>query len=350
MLTHVQEVSYSRVSNVQELFSVGDQVKLKVISIDHEKLQVGTSIKQNFPDPFEKITNYKVGSKEKFKAVKIVDYGVFCEFLDLPGLTTLLHSSEIDWLRKNVDPRKIIKVGDIFECVIQDIDPTKRRCAISKKMATPNPWEILAKDFPVGSDCDGIISSTNEYAAFVKLGESEIDGFLHANDIDFTGKPEDNLKKLNKNDKIKVRILEINVNDQKVRVGARQLKKDPMDYFSGMAVGDTLTVQVISSDNSKGLMVKPEGYEGPEILIKKSQIAIAAQDSRASRFLKGDRIDCAISEKNIERRKIGLSIKLLEELQNKEAVDKFSSPLSGKNLPFSSLSEKLDDKKKDKDK
>ena len=349
VLTHVQEVSFSRVSNVQELFSIGDQVRQKVISIDYEKLQVGTSIKQLSPDPFEKISNYKVGSKEKFKAVKIVEYGVFCEFLDLPGLTTLLHSSEIDWLRKNIDPKKVIKVGDIFECIIQEIDTSKKRVAISKKMAMPNPYEVFAKDFPVGSDCDGIVESKNDYALFVRLENSKIDGFLHANDIDFLGKPEENLKKLNKNDKIKVRILEINIDDHKVRVGAKQLKKDPLDYFQGKSVGDTITVKVVSSEKN-GLMVKPEGYEGSEILIKKSQIAVASQDARPSRFLNGDRIDSAISELNLEKRKVSLSIKLLEELQNKEAVSKFSSPLSGKNLPFQSLSDRLDDKKKDKDK
>ena len=346
-LTHVQEVSYSRVSNVQEIFSIGDQVKLKIISICYEKLQVGTSIKQLLPDPFEKISNYKVGSKEKFKAVKIVEYGVFCEFLDLPGLTTLLHSSEIDWLRKNIDPKKVIKVGDIFECVIQEIDTTKKRVAISKKMAIPNPYEVFAKDFPVGSDCNGIVESKNDYALFIRLENSKIDGFCHANDIDYFGKPEENLKKINKNDKIKVRILEINIDDQKLRVGAKQLKIDPLNYFKEKSVGNTITVKVISSD-SKGLMVKPEGYEGSEILIKKSQIAVAAQDSRPSRFLNGDRIDVAISELNLEKRKVSLSIKLLEELQNKKALEMGSNPLSGRQLPFSSLSDKLDDKKKDK--
>ena len=127
-------------------------------------------------------------------------------------------------------------------------------------------------------------------------------------------------------------------------VGLKQLEKDPFDFFKGKKVNDIITVQVVSSD-SKGLMVKPEGCD-LEFLIKKSQIAVSAADARPSRFVGGERIDSAISEINFDKRKVNLSIKLLEELQNKEAVDKFSSPLSGKNLPFSSLSEKLDDKKK----
>ena len=124
----------------------------------------------------------------------------------------------------------------------------------------------------------------------------------------------------------------------------KQLEKDPFDFFKGKKVNDIITVQVVSSD-TKGLMVKPEGCD-LEFLIKKSQIAVSAADARPSRFVGGERIDSAIAEINFDKRKVNLSIKLLEELQNKEAVDKFSSPLSGKNLPFSSLSEKLDDKKK----
>ena len=124
------------------------------------------------------------------------------------------------------------------------------------------------------------------------------------------------------------------------------MEKDPFDWFKDKKVNDTITVQVISSD-SKGLTVKPEGAE-LQFLIKKSQIALRTADARPSRFVGGERIDAAIAELNFDKRKASLSIKLLEELQNKEAVSKFSSPLSGKNLPFSSLSEKLDDKKKDK--
>ena len=124
----------------------------------------------------------------------------------------------------------------------------------------------------------------------------------------------------------------------------KHLLPDPFDFFKGKKVNDIITVQVVSSD-SKGLIVKPEGCD-LEFSIKKSQIAVSAADARPSRFVGGERIDSAISEINFDKRKVNLSIKLLEELQNKEAVDKFSSPLSGKNLPFSSLSEKLDDKKK----
>ena len=342
VLVHLQEISYSRVNHPDEIFNIGEKHDLKVITIDKEKLQVGCSIKQLSPDPFEHISNYEVGKSYKVKVEKITDYGCFCSLE--PGLSTLLHNSEMSWTKKNVTPKKMFKMGDTIDCVITDIDIEKRRVAISHKLTTENPFVTLEKKYPVGSEIDTVVTNSNEYALYVKLGEFDIDGFLHSNDLSYTKKSEEILKEFNKGDKLKVKILEIKADEQKVRVGLKQLAKDPFDYFDGKKVNDIITVQVISSDN-KGLVVKPEGCE-LEFIIKKSQIAVSSADARPSRFVGGERIDAAISEISRETRKVSLSIKLLEELQNKEAVSKFSSPLSGKNLPFSSLSEKLDDKKK----
>ena len=341
VLVHLQEISYSRVNHPDEIFNVGEKHDLKVISIDKEKLQIGCSIKQLSPDPFEHISNYEIGKKYKVKVDKITDYGCFCSLE--PGLSTLLHSSEISWTKRNTVPKKLFKVGDMIDCVITEIDKEKRRIAISHKLTIENPYETFKNKYPEGSTVDGVISSFNEYALYVKLGEFDIDGFLHANDLSYLNNGEDELKKYRKGEQIKVKVLEIKRDEQKVRVGLKQLEKDPFDWFKDKKVNDTLTVQVISSDN-RGLMVKPENCE-LEFLIKKSNIAVNSADARPSRFVGGERIDAAISELNLEKRKVSLSIKLLEELQNKEAVTKFSSPLSGKNLPFSSLSEKLEDKK-----
>ena len=344
VLVHLQEISYSRVNHPDEIFNIGEKHDLKVISIDKEKLQIGCSIKQLSPDPFEHISNYEQGKKYKVKVVKITDYGCFCELE--AGLSTLLHSSEISWTKKNISAKKIFKVGDLIDCIITEIDKDKRRVAISHRLTTENPYLSLEKEYPVGSEIEGTVVSTNEYAVYVNLENYDIDGFLHANDLSYNGRPEDELTKYKKGLKLKVKILEINKEDFKVRVGLKQLEKDPFDWFRDKKVNDPITVQVISSD-IKGLMVKPEGSD-LQFLIKKSQIAVSSADARPSRFVGGERIDAAIAELNLERRKVSLSIKLLEELQNKEAVSKFSSPLSGKNLPFSSLSDQLDDKKKDK--
>ncbi len=341
VLVHLQEISYSRVNHPDEIFNIGEKHDLKVISIDNEKLQIGCSIKQLSPDPFEHISNYEIGNKYQVKVDKITDYGCFCSLE--PGLSTLLHSSEMSWTKRNIIPKKIFKIGDMIECVITEIDKDKRRIAISHKLAIENPYQSFMDKFPEGSEIDGIVSSSNEYALYVKLGNFEIDGFLHANDLSYINNPEDELKKFKKGDQIKVKVLEIKKDEQKIRVGLKQIGKDPFDWFNGKSVNDVITVRVVSSDN-KGLVVKPENCE-LDFLIKKSNIAVNASDARPSRYVGGERIDAAISELNLDKRKVTLSIKLLEELQNKEAVTKFSSPLSGKNLPFSSLSEKLDGKK-----
>ena len=341
VLVHLQEISYSRVNHPDEIFNIGEKHDLKVISIDKEKLQIGCSIKQLLPDPFEHITNYEIGKKYKVKVDKITDYGCFCSLE--PGLSTLLHSSEMSWTKRNIVPKKIFKIGDMIECVITEIDKDKRRVAISHKLTIENPYETFMNKYPEGSEVKGTVSSLNEYALYVKLNDFDIDGFLHANDLSYTNNPEEELKKFKKGDNLNVKVLEIKKDEQKIRVGLKQLSKDPFDWFKDKKVNDIITVQVVNTDN-KGLTVKPEECE-LEFLIKKSNIAVNSSDARPSRFVGGERIDAAISELNMEKRKVNLSIKLLEELQNKEAVSKFSSPLSGKNLPFSSLSEKLSDKK-----
>ena len=341
VLVHLQEISYSRINHPDEVFNIGEKHDLLVISVDKEKLQVGCSIKQLSPDPFEHISNYELNKLYKVKVVKITDYGCFCELE--PGLSTLLHSSELSWTKKNISAKKMFKIGDVIDCVITEIDKEKRRVAISHRLTKENPYEALEKKYPVGSEIEGKISTINEYAIYLYVESFDIDVFLHSNDLSYTENPEEELKKYKKGDSLKVQVLEIRKDEQKVRVGLKQTKADPLDYFKNKKINDIVTVKVISSDN-KGLVVKPEDSD-LNILIKKSQIAINSADARPSRFVGGERIDAAISEIDLEKRKVNLSIKLLEELQNKEAVSKFSSPLSGKNLPFSSLYDKL---KKDK--
>jgi len=346
VLVHLQEISYSRVNHPEEIFNIGEKHNLLVISVDKEKQQVGCSIKQLSPDPFEHISNYELNKEYKAKVVKLMDFGAFCELE--PGLTTLLHSSELSWTKKNPSAKKIFKIGDEVSCIITEINKEKRRVSISHRLTQENPYIKLEKKHKVGSIVEGVISSINDYAIYIKIEDFDIDGFLHANDLTYEKNQEEELKKYNKGDKLKVKILEVKADQQKVRVGLKQTENDPFGWFNDKKINETITVKVVQSD-SKGLLVQPEGSK-IKLQIKKSQIAINAADARPSRFVGGERIDAAISELDTTKRKVSLSIKLLEELQNKEAVSKFSSPLSGKNLPFSSLSDKLkktDKKKKD---
>ena len=344
VLVHLQEISYSRVNHPDEVFNIGEKHDLKVISVDKEKLQVGCSVKQLSQDPFEHIENYELNKVYKVKVVKIMDFGAFCELE--PGLTTLLHSSELSWTKKNLSAKKMFKVGDEIDCVITEIDKDKRRVAISHRLTKQNPYEVFNNKYPVGTIIEGEVVNKNEYSLFVKVGDLDIDAFLHCNDLTYLNNGEEELEKYKKGDKFKVKVLEIKTSEQKIRVGLRQTQSDPFDWFKDKNVNQTITVKIISSDN-KGLIVRPEGCE-MDFSIKKSQIAINAADARPSRFTGGERIDCAIADLDLSKRKVSLSIKLLEEIEKKEALEKYGSEGSGKNLPFSSLSEDL--KKKDKKK
>ena len=346
VLVHLQEISYSRINHPDEIFNIGEKHDLLVISVDKEKLQVGCSIKQLSPDPFEHISNYELSKPYKVKVVKIMDFGAFCELE--PGLSTLLHSSELSWTKKNPSAKKMFKVGDEIQCVITEIDKEKRRVAISHRLTIENPYELMEKKYPIGTEVEGVVNTISEYALYLTIDNLEIDTFLHCNDLTYGNAPEEELKKYKKGDKLKVKVLEIKKDQQKIRVGLRQTKADPFDWFKNKKVNDTVTVKVVRSD-TKGLAVRPEGCE-LDFVIKKSQIAINSADARPSRFVGSERIDAAISELDLNKRKVSLSIKLLEELKNKEAVSKFSSPLSGKNLPFSSLSDKLEKKQKKEEK
>ena len=346
VLVHLQEISYSRVNHPDEVFNIGEKHDLKVISVDMEKLQVGCSVKQLSPDPFEHIENYELNKIYKVKVVKLMDFGAFCELE--PGLTTLLHTSELSWTKKNVSSKKMFKVGDEINCIITEIDKEKRRVAISHRLTLENPFDVFEKKFPIGTVVESEVVNKNEYSLFVKIGNLDIEAFLHCNDLTYLNNGEEELTKYKKGDKLEVKVLEIKSSEQKIRVGLRQTKTDPFDWFKDKKSNQAITVKIISTDN-RGLIVRPEGCE-MDFQIKKSQIAINASDARPSRFTGGERIDCAIVDLDFNKRKVNLSIKLLEEIEKKEALEKYGAEGSGKNLPFSSLSKDLENKDKKKDK
>ena len=228
-----------------------------------------------------------------------MDFGAFCELE--PGLSTLLHSSQLSWTKKNVSVKKMFKVGDEIDCVITEIDKEKRRVAISHRLTQENPFDTFNKKYPEGTIVEGEVVNKNEYSLFVKVGDLDIDAFLHCNDLTYLNNGEEELAKYKKGDKIKVKVLEIKSSDQKIRVGLRQTQTDPFDWFKDKKENQIITVKIISTDN-KGLVVRPENCQ-MDFQIKKSQIAINAADARPSRFTGGERIDCAIAELDFEKKK-----------------------------------------------
>ena len=241
----------------------------------------------------------------------------------------------------------MFKIGDEIDCVITEIDKDKRRVAISHRLTRENPFITFERKYPVDTIVEGEIVNKNEYSLFVKIDNLDLDAFLHCNDLTYSNNGEEELAKYKKGEKIKVKILEIKPSEQKIRVGFRQTQPDPFEWFKDKNVNQTITVKVISTDN-KGLIVKPEGCD-LDFQIKKSAIAINATDARPSRWTGGEKLDCAIADLDLSKRKVTLSIKLLEEIEKKEALEKYGSEGSGKNLPFSSLSEDLKKKEEKKD-
>ena len=273
-----------------------------------------------------------------------MDFGAFCELE--PGLITLLHSSELSWTKKNISVKKMFKVGDEINCIITEIDKEKRRVAISHRLTQENPFKTFEEKYPVGTVIESKVVNKNEYSLFVKVENLDVDAFLHCNDLTYLNNAEEELEKYKKGDIIKVKVLEIKVSEQKIRVGLKQTQTDPFDWFKDKSINQIITVKVISTNN-KFLTVRPEGCE-MDFQIKKSAIAVNAADARPSRWTGGEKLDCAIADIDFEKRKATLSIKLLEEIEKKEALDKYGSEDSGKNLPFSSLSEDLKKKEDEK--
>ena len=345
-LVHLMELSYSRISHPEDVLNIGDAKDLLIIGIDKEKLQISTSIRQLSPDPFLEVDKYKINENYQIKVIKFLDFGLFGEFVDLNGLTVLLHNSELSHLKKNLTAKKLFKLGEIITVKLIDVDKDKRRIAASYKATQENPFKAFEKKYKVGDVCEMTVKSSNEYALFAATEDfPELDCFLHCNDLTFNEQSEEELKKYKEGDKIQVKILQIQIEEQKVRVSHRATLSDPFDWFADKKTKEAITVKIISTDN-KGLVVRPEGCE-MNFVIKKSAIAINIADARPARFTGGERIDCAIQELDFDKRKVTLSIKLLEEIERKVALDTYGSEASGKNLPFSSLSEDLEKKKKE---
>ena len=341
-LCHLQEISYSRINHPDEILSVGESHRLKVISVDNQKLQLGVSIKQLMDDPFNNIDKYEIDKDYDIKIVKLMDFGAFGELEK--GLICLLHNSELGY-KKSLSAKKMFKIGDVVKCRLVEKDKDKRRISVSHKLTLINPYQAFADKYTVGSNCDGEVVNKNEYALFIRIKDTEVETFCHCNDLTFADNAEEELSKYRKGDNIKVKVMEINISDQKIRVSHKATLPDPFDYFKDKKQNQIITCKLVRTDG-KGLVVRPEGSE-IDIHIKKSNIALNVADQRQSRFTGGERLDVGIQELKLNERKVTLSIKLVEEMAKKEALEKYSSVDSGKQLPFKSLKEELL-KKKDK--
>ena len=341
-LCHSSCCSYQRVDNLNDIFEVGQKIPVEVISKDDKKLQIGVSIKALLKNPFDNINNYEIGEVYEVTVKKILAYGIFVELED--SLIALCHQSEISHTEKNPYPKNFFKLGQKIKVKLLSIDKDAQRISVSFRQTQENPYENIIKTYGKDAIVEGTVSDKNENGALIKIGDTNIEGYLHQNQLSWSGNFKDQLDKLKKGEKLKLKIVDISVENRKVLLSKKALEKDPMEFWADKKIDDIVTTKIIYVDK-KGLTVKPEGSE-MEIFIKKNSIAVQSEDARPERFTVSDRVDAAITEINIEKRKISLSLKRVEEINNEIALKNYSDLSSGKSLPFANLSEKLDKKEK----
>ena len=325
-LLHSSEVSHLKISNLNEMFSVGDTVKVQIIDIDLETKRISLSIKAMLPDPFITIgEKYQVGSDYDVKITKLSDFGAFAEIDE--GVVGLIHSSEMKHMQKNVNPKSMFKVGDVAKVRLKEVDTEKRKISFSYKDTQPNPMESFLSKYPVGTITDTKVVNKQDFGLFLNTGDNDIDIFVHYKQISFAETSKD-LDDYNKGDEVKVKIIDIK--DDKINGSIRALKKDPFNFFDDKKVGDVLTVRVAEVlDNAIKVNVGEERFQ---TIIKKADIALDKADQRPNRFAPGDSLDAMIADLNLSQRKLKLSIKELEKQQEKEAVEKYGSATSGSSL------------------
>ena len=324
-LLHITDISWSRINKPSELLSLGQSIKVKITKIEPIKLKISVSIKHLTEDPYTKIINkYEIGKKYEAIVTKVQDYGCFAKLED--GLEGLIHQSELSWTKKNIHPGKILSTSQKIEVMLLEKDTEKRRLSLSYKKTLINPWDRFVEDFKVGDKFEGSIKNITDYGLFVSIKDSELDGLIHYKDLSWSEKDSE-LEKYKKNQLIKFVILEVSKENEKIRLGIKQLDGDPFEFFMNKNLSDIVTV-VVQNSSQSGIQVQV-GKKNLSILIKKNQLAKEVENQRPERFVKGDKLDVLISELDKEKRKVSLSIKALEEKQTKEAVKKYGSKDSG---------------------
>ena len=325
-LLHTSEISHLRVNSPEEIFQVGEEVTAQIIEIDNVQKRMSLSIKAMSPDPYIGIENkYKVGEIYEVKISKLTDFGAFAE-LD-SGVAGLIHTSEIKHLNKNVNPRTVFKVGDVVKVKLKELDLEKKKIVLSYKDTQENPIEDFKKRYPINTVLEAKIVNKKEFGLFLNTGDSEIDIFIHYKQLDYS-ESSDALNNYKKGDSVKFKIIDIK--DDKVNGSVRALLEDPFDIFKDKKKGDVVTVKVAEIlDNYIRVNVGEKRFP---VIIKKAEIAIEKADQRTNRFAVGDALDAMIVTLEEKERKVELSVKKLEEKQQKETIAKFKNVDSGASL------------------
>ena len=328
-LLHVTDIAWRRINHPSEALTIGQQVKVQVIRFNSETQRISLGMKQLEADPWEGIeVKYPVDARFTGRVTNITDYGAFVELE--PGIEGLVHVSEMSWTKKNVHPGKIVSTSQEVEVLILDVDSQKRRISLGLKQCMDNPWDSFAESYPSGTELEGEVRNITEFGLFVGL-PGDIDGMVHLSDLDWNVQGEEAVKAYQKGQMVKVKVLDVDVEKERISLGVKQLGGDP---FEG-AAGDLRKGQVITcavSQITDGGIEVTIGEDGQTGFIRKAELSRERSEQRPERFAVGDKLDARITMIDKAARKVQLSIKQLEIAEEKKAMEDYGSSDSGATL------------------
>jgi len=329
-LLHVTDIAWRRVNHPSEVLNIGQQVKVKIIKINHETHRISLGMKQLQADPWQGIeAKYPVAARFKGRVTNITDYGAFVELE--PGIEGLIHVSEMSWTKKNVHPGKIVATSQEVEVQILEVDPVKRRISLGLKQTMRNPWEVFLEKYPSGTLVEGEVKNKTEFGLFLGL-DGEVDGMVHLSDLDWKRPGEQVIDDFKKGDKVRAIVLDVDVEKERISLGIKQLEGDPMDTAAAgeLKKGAIVTCEVTEVKET-GIDVKIIGSD-LAAFIKRSELARDRSEQRPERFAVGQKVDGRVTQFDRRSRKVAVSIKALEVAEEKEAIAQYGTADSGASL------------------
>ena len=328
-LLHVTDIAWRRVNHPTEVLNIGETIKVQIIRINQESHRISLGMKQLQADPWTGIeAKYPVGAKFTGRVTNITDYGAFVELE--PGIEGLIHVSEMSWTKKNVHPGKIVSTSQEVEVMVLEVDPEKRRISLGLKQTLQNPWEAFAARFPVDTEVEGEVKNKTEFGLFIGL-PGEVDGMVHLSDLDWHKPGEQVLETYNRGDMVKAKVLDVDVEKERISLGIKQLGEDPFEEAGDTLKKNTVVTTIVTEVNEGGIGVKLA--EGDlTAFIKRADLSRDRSEQRPERFAVGDKVDARIVSFDRKTRKLVLSIKAYEIAEEKEAMKQYGSADSGASL------------------
>ena len=318
-LLHITDMSWGRLQHPSEVLKVGDKVKVVVLKYDPERERVSLGMKQIMTDPWtEAAANYPVGRRVQGKVVSVTDYGAFIELEK--GVEGLIHVSEMSWTKRTVHPSKVVNVGDLVEVQVLGVDEANRRISLGLKQTEPNPWQVLAEKHTPGSRVKGKVKSITDFGIFVEI-ESGIDGLVHISDLSWTKKIKHPSELYRKGDEVEAVVLGIDVENERVSLGIKQLSDDPWNTIAQRYPINTKVTGKVTSIADFGVFVEIE--DGIEGLIHVSQLSSERVDKPSSLFKVGDSVEALVVQLDPKERRIGLSIRALKQHEEREEMQAY---------------------------